>query len=176
MAISRNMAGDLRGLRDRIAGMTTPAFRTRIAQLCANAALKLVADGFNKSQAPDGTAWEPLAGRRGKPLLDTGRLRASFAVEPADGFFRIGTAVGYAAHHQFGTRPRHVASRMAKQNARGRFVRQSRTGYLLRIRAHQNRGIPARPMLPTHGVPPVWTDAFAREIHRAVAGQLRGAA
>lgn len=177
MAISRAVGGDLRGLRDRLAGMMTPAFQTEVAQLCANAALKKVADEFNRSQDPYDHPWAPRAHGRGKLLRDTGRLAASFAVEPHAGFFRIGTAVGYAEFHQFGTRSRHVASRSARQNARGRFVgRRARTAYLLRIREHQNRGIPARPMLPNREVPTGWTDAFAKEIHRAVAGQLRGGA
>ena len=164
MAISRTLGGGLRGLRERIAGMTTPAFRTNIAQLCGAAALKLVADEFNGSHDPYDTPWAELASRRGpslgrggrgrsrrrvqgprrraKPLLDTGRLRASFTVQPGDGFFRIGSSVGYARFHQFGTR---------------RMV--------------------ARPMLPGQVIPEKWTDAFAEVINRAVTRQLqRGAA
>jgi phage virion morphogenesis protein len=177
MAISRAVGGDLRSLRDRLASMMTPAFQTEVAQLCANAALKKVADEFNRSQDPYDHPWAPRAHGKGKLLRDTGRLAASFAVEPYAGFFRIGTAVGYAHFHQFGTRPRHVASRAARQNARGRFVsRRARTSYLLRIRAHENRGIPARPMLPQREIPDSWRTAFAKEINRAVAGAVRGQA
>lgn len=177
MARTSTSGGELRALRDRIAAMAKPPFQTRVAQLCAAAAMKKIADGFRESRDQEGHPWLPLASRRGKPLLDTGRLRASYAVEPIAGGFRIGTAVAYAGYHQFGTRPRHVASRAARQNARGRFVgKRARTGYLLRIRAHENRGIPARPMLPVNGVPPSWSEAFALEINRAVRRELRGGA
>lgn len=175
MAISRAVGGDLRSLRERLASMMTPAFQTQVAQRCANAALKKVADEFNRSQDSYDHPWEPRAHGRGKLLRRTGRLAASFAVEAHQGFFRIGTAVEYAAHHQFGTRPHAVASRTARQNSRGRFVgRRARTAYLLRIRAHHNGGIPARPMLPNREVPPGWTEAFAKEINGAVRQQLRG--
>jgi phage gpG-like protein len=175
--------GALRGLRDRLAGMAGPPFRAKLAQLCAASALKLVADEFRGSHAPDGTPWEKLASRRGKPLMDTGRLRASFAAEPSSDGFRIWTATAYAGYHQFGTRPRHVASRVAriKEISPGGMLRfaksNARSYYLMRLRAHHNRGIPARPMVPTGGVLPApWFDAFQREIGRAVQRELRGAA
>lgn len=178
MAISRAVGGgDLRSLRNRLAAMMTPAFQTAIAQRCANAALKKVADEFNHSHDPYDHPWHPRAHGKGKLLLDTGRMRASFAVEPFAGFFRIGTAVGYAHFHQYGTRPRQVAARAARQSARGRFVSsRARTSYLLRIRAHHNRGIPARPMLPQREIPGSWRAAFAKEINSAVAGAMRGQA
>lgn len=177
MAASSTSTGALRGLRDRIAGMSGPPFRAHLAQVCGAAALKLVADEFRGSHAPDGARWAPLKSRRGKPLMDTGRLRSSFAVVPTADGFRIWTAVAYAGYHQFGTRPRQVAGRAAKQNARGRFVRMDRGGYLLRIRPHQNRGIPARPMVPTGGaLPAPWREAMEREIGRAVRRQLQGVA
>lgn len=180
---SSTSAPALRGLRDRLAGMSGPPFRARLSQLCAAAALKLVADEFRGSHAPDGARWVPLKSRHGKPLLNTGRLRASFATVPTADGFRIWTTVTYAGYHQFGTgtyagrAARQVPARSAKQNARGRFVRMDRTGYLLRIRAHENRGIPARPMVPTGGVlPPPWRAAMEREIAGAVRRQLQGAA
>lgn len=182
MAASMNTSA-LRGLRDRLAGVGGPPFRAKLAQLCGAAALKLVADGFRGSHAPDGARWQPLKSRRGKPLLDTGRLRASFATVPTADGFRIWTAVTYAGYQQFGTgvhadrAARQVAARTAKQNSRGRFVPMSRTGYLLRIRAHENRGIPARPTVPTGGVlPEPWRAAMEREIGAAVRRQLQGAA
>lgn len=191
MATSTMSTTALRGLRDRLAGMSGPPFRAKLAQLCGAAALKLVADEFRGSHAPDGATWAKLKSRSGKPLMDTGRLRASFATVPTADGFRIWTAVAYAGYHQFGTRPRRVASRVAKQDKRGRFISQgtrevesktfagkkTRAGFLVRIRAHQNNGIPARPMVPTGGaLPPPWRDAMAREIKRAVARGLRGAA
>lgn len=169
----------LRGLRDRLAAVSQPPFRTRLSQLCAAAALKLVADEFRGSHDPYGTAWQPLASRRGKPLLDTGRLRASFSVQPTSDGFRIGTRVSYAGFHQFGTRSHARAARTARQDARGRFARKgARSAYLLKIRAHTHSGIPARPMLPTDagGVPARWTQVFQREIADATRRQIQGTA
>jgi len=180
----------LRGLRDRLAAMAAPPFRARAVQLCAAAAMKLVADEFRGSHAPDGTTWKALVSRKGKPLLDTGRLRASFSVSPLVDAFRIGTAVAYAGYQQFGTAARDVAARVARQNARGRFISGkarkasgknfegtvTRGGYLVRLRAHRNGGIPARPMLPGASLPPTWREAFDREISRALRAQIRGTA
>lgn len=171
-----------------MASLGDPPFRATLGQLCAAAALKLVADEFRGSHAPDGTPWKDLESRKGKPLLDTGRLRASFSVEPTADGFRIGSAVGYAGYHQRGTRPRTVAARVARQNARGRFISskargvsrktfegtETRGGYLVRIGAHMNRGIPARPMLPGGELPASWRDVFAREISRATRARLKG--
>lgn len=160
-------------LRDRLASLQTAAFRENLSTLCGAAALKLVADGFRGSHAPDGTPWEPLKSRKGKPLLDTGRLRSSFAVESTPGGFRIGTAVGYAGYHQYGTRARAVASRAARKSARGRFVgKNAKTAYLLRIRPHINVGITARPMLPGSQLPAAWQKAMSRALNAAVRQQL----
>jgi phage gpG-like protein len=190
MATAGMSTAALRGLRDRIASMGEPPFQTRLAHLCGAAALKLVADEFRGSHAPDGAGWKPLARRSGKPLMDTGRLRASFAIEATADGFRIGTAVAYAGYHQFGTRPHRVASRLARQNAHGRFISAkarkvsrkafegttTRSGYLVRIREHQRHGIPARPMLPERDLPTTWRDAMQREIARAVRARMKGEA
>lgn len=67
-------------------------------------------ENFDKSHSPDGTAWPPLAYQRprnkgaGKPLLDTGVLRASITTKGESGhyeefgpdWFEIGTNLEYA--------------------------------------------------------------------------------
>ena len=87
-----------------------------VVKAMAAEATDLVAEGFRTSTAPDGTAWRPLAkararnrsrGDRGKPLMDTGRLRASVTTAPrisGDGFVITADPI-YAATHQYGRRP-----------------------------------------------------------------------
>lgn len=65
---------------------------------------------FRDSRSPDGAAWQGLSavtkkrrrGGGGKPLQDTGRLRASIAFVAADNSVSIGTNVVSAPTHQFG--------------------------------------------------------------------------
>lgn len=57
---------------------------------------------FRQSRDPDGNPWKPITSRKGKPLLDTGRLRNSIVTSVSDDEASIGTNVEYAATHQFG--------------------------------------------------------------------------
>lgn len=153
-------------LRQQFAKVDGPQFREDLSRVCGEAAAKMVSDEFRRGVDPYGTPWEPLRSRRGQPLLLTGRLRASFAVQVVPNGFRIDATAVYAKYHQYGTKPHARLARTAKQNARGRFVRRNKAGYLLRIRAHQNGGIPARPMVPTPeqgGLPYKWQRKFRQE-------------
>lgn len=118
------------------------------------AALKQAADRFRSGTDPNGTPWAPLASRDGQTLVDTGRLRASFATRTLSDGVEIGTNVSYAPVHQFGAtiKPGTQTMHMAK-NKRGqsRFVKKSRAGkkgVTTYIVQHSGRRIPARPMLP----------------------------
>ena len=81
----------------------------RIVKNLQEEAIALVTEGFKAETDPYGSRWAPLARarRRGGSIVltNTARLRRSFTRLPAtaDGF-RIGSNVGYGAHHQFGTR------------------------------------------------------------------------
>jgi phage gpG-like protein len=138
-------------LQGRLKRLRDPAFRAELAQVLAETAGKLVADGFRKSVDPYGVSWRPLKrkrwrdkrGTKGKPLLDTGRLRASFATAPRPGGFRIDATASYAPRHQKGT-----------------------------------RHIPRRQMVPapeTGGIGPVWTPAFNKVTDALVKRRARGA-
>lgn len=86
---------------------------TDVVKAVAAEAQDLVAEGFRRSTAPSGAPWRPLAqararnrrrGDRGKPLVDTGRLRASVTTRPridATGFTITADPI-YAATHQYG--------------------------------------------------------------------------
>lgn len=84
---------------------------------------------FVDSVDPYGRPWAPLKVREGQPLVDTGRLAASYdkRVEPLS--LAIGTNVEYASTHQFG-----------------------------REGGADGPPIPARPMLPAEGLPEAWLD------------------
>lgn len=167
-------------LQKRLAALSGPPFRSELSQVLAAAAGKRVNDQFQKSQDPYGNLWAPVARDRrgpgrgrsgpvryGKPLLKTGRGRASFASQPLGGKgFRIDATASYMRYHQTGTEPHQKRARVAKQSARGRFVRRKKAGLLLTIRAHQHPGIKRRQMLPdarTGGLGPIWTGIFDRE-------------
>jgi phage gpG-like protein len=102
-------------LEKRLATLGKRGTRDAVKAMAAEAT-DLVAEGFRTSTAPDGTAWRPLAkararnrrrGDRGKPLLDTGRLRASVTTAPrisGDGFVITADPI-YAATHQYGRGP-----------------------------------------------------------------------
>lgn len=86
---------------------------TDVVKAIAAEAQDLVAEGFRTSTAPNGVPWRPLAqararnrrrGDRGKPLVDTGRLRASVTTRPridSTGFTITADPI-YAATHQYG--------------------------------------------------------------------------
>lgn len=90
---------------------------------------------FVEQASPYGPAWKPLSpatlanprrGRNAQILRDTGRLMNSITYESNASSATVGTNVIYAAIHQFGGKA-----------GRGRKVT-----------------IPARPYLPTNGLPP----------------------
>lgn len=86
------VAGELQRLRRAVAD-PTPAHREIGRRL-----LTRVQMGFRQSVDPYGTAWAPLKTRRGKPLIDTGRLRASFTFRADAGGVTVGTNVDYGRH------------------------------------------------------------------------------
>ena len=64
---------------------------------------------FENSEAPDGSIWEDLKVRDGKPLMNTGRLYQSVVAHVANDSLQVGTNVSYAPYHQFGTE--HIPAR-----------------------------------------------------------------
>lgn len=102
----------LAALQKELAAVASQGRRLAVKAMAAEAT-DLVADGFRVSSAPDGSPWRPLArarvrnrrkGDRGKPLVDTGRLRASVTTRPrvtAEGFTITADPI-YAATHQYG--------------------------------------------------------------------------
>jgi phage gpG-like protein len=102
--------GKLRELEDKLEELASPEHRVEVHRRLGEAARTLLALEFEAGTDPYGTPWAPLKAREGQPLLDTGRLRNSFAPRGAarrvsateSGFF-ITSNVAYAVFHQDGT-------------------------------------------------------------------------
>ncbi len=133
-------------LHRQLAKLAADSFATDLNRQLAAESMTQLQLGFRASRDPYGTAWAALQRRQGSPLLDTGRLRNSFArgaLSPKG--FAVGTNVVYAATHQFG--------RDIKPGKRGKGGR-----------------IPARPMMPsaTGGLGPIWLAAFSAVVDQAM--------
>ncbi|MEY3760040.1 MAG: hypothetical protein RIR39_1531 [Pseudomonadota bacterium] len=95
---------------------------------------------FTDAQDPYGNPWADLspatiAKRRNgssKPLNDTGRLKASITKNASQFEVTVGTNTIYAPTHQFGA-------------TQGQYAHHVPWG-----------DVPARPFLPTNGLPPLW--------------------
>jgi phage gpG-like protein len=100
--------GALEDLQARIRAVTQPGFKEAVARRLTGTAIKLLADEFRKSQNPYGAPWKPPKHRKGKPLLDTGRLRAASVGQTASSasgaVVRVVIPVEYASFLQDGTR------------------------------------------------------------------------
>lgn len=114
----------------KIAGLGGPIFRHDLGAAAGAAALRELLNGFRQSRDPYGKPWEPVGRlqplrrkqkgpmRRGKPLIKTGHLRQSAALEVLDGGFRIAMGAEYARYHQYGTRARSMRVSAARRRLR----------------------------------------------------------
>jgi phage virion morphogenesis protein len=103
---------DFEDFRERMRDAAAARFMPEIATRVGAALVKQVADEFRESRDPYGRAWAPVFRRvkgrkglvQGKPLIKTGRLRASVVAKISGSEVRIALPVEYASYHQFGTR------------------------------------------------------------------------
>lgn len=148
--VTGNFAG-LAQLQEAVRSAMTPTLMVNVSQAMGAAAMKKLADGFLQSRDPYGTPWAPLKLRSGKPLLATGRMRASASVQQAPGGgFTMSITAAYAATHQYGATIRPRRARMLSWQVRGgqRFFAKQVT-------------IPKRGMIPDEGRPaPLWMAAM----------------
>jgi phage gpG-like protein len=123
----------------------------------AEETIELIREGFQGSKDPYGNAWAPLVLRDGRPLEDTGGLKAAWHRQSvsARGFV-VANAKRYASFHQGGTGlygPRH--QRIVPIKAK--VLRLGKTGMV----ARSVRGSPARKMVPDRGrLPAAWKRRF----------------
>lgn len=117
-------------LTDRFETTSRPKFRAEMSRVLAAEALKLVQMGFRTSTDPYGNAWAALKHRKGKPLLDTARLRSSFSAHSDMSGFVVGTNVTYAKFHQYGTGGRKKASTERRFTSGGKFISSRKAKHL----------------------------------------------
>lgn len=135
--------------------------------------LKRVQLNFRNSQSPEGVPWAPLKKRAGKPLVDTARLRNSITYAVNGDSVSVGTNVIYAAIHNFGGEIQHAARsqqayfKKTKAGVSNRFVKKHKSNFAqwVTIGAHSVT-IPARPFLPTNGLPDPWRNSILKIIQR----------
>lgn len=172
-------------LRTRLTAAKSPAARHALNRVLGAAALAELQKGFRSSVDPYGSAWLPLKRRKGKPLLDTARMRNSYSASATATGFRIGTSTAYAPHHQYGTSGRKAASsRSMPTNGRGRFMSHKASSAkkgrkaqgFKRINFQAGGGaIPPRMMLPSaeRGLG-MWRPPLEAAARRFVSKLLRG--
>lgn len=140
---------------------------------------------FVSARDPWGTAWKPLKVRKGQPLRDSGRLKASINYQVYPDFVEIGTNVEYAPYHQFGFSRNveaHTKDIYFKLNRDGtvghRFVKKSKSDFAqsVNVKAH-TIVVPARPFLPINQekqvvMPQSWNQAIIHNIRNFIEGGL----
>lgn len=109
--------------------------------------------GFVGGRDPYGRPWAALRARQGQPLRDTGRLMGSIDYRVSSDSVEIGTNVRYAPLHQFGGTVEAKTPRGLIFPVPGGWVRKRRVA------------IPARPFLPTDGLPDAWREDILSIIH-----------
>lgn len=129
------MSADLGGLGRVLDKLSRVA--SNVAPIASPMLADLIAEEFAGGADPYGTPWQTLSetslalGRTDPPLSDTDAMRDSVKVFPMQGAGIAITIDAPAVHHQFG----------APNNRWG--------------------PLPARPILPNHGIPPTWARALA---------------
>lgn len=119
---ARNLAS-LEGIQRRLTAVAQGKYLPELGKRVSAALMKEVADEFRQSRDPYGNLWAPvhrdrakdrrararrvakkLAARADKPLIDTGRMRASVIARVIGSEVRVAIPVEYASYHQYGTR------------------------------------------------------------------------
>lgn len=129
------------------------------------ALLTLVGLSFRMSRDPWGAPWKPLKQRRGQPLVDSGRLRASLTSEVASDRVSVGTNLIYAPPHQFGATIVPVRAKMLAWQVGNAWHFAKRVT------------IPPRPFLPIGAngqvnMPPIWERAIIDRVRGFIDAQI----
>lgn len=172
----------LKRLSVRLARLGNQQVLAAAARELGDESLRLVQDGFERGRSPHGQKWRRPRGRPGgRPLLDTGRLRASITTRTRGRMgFEIGTNAIYGAVHQYGAtiRPKR-AKYLAFRTGGVRGGKTQRRGGKLGkgeswVFAKQVT-IPARPYLPDEGaMPGPWLRPLSAVLRDFVEEMLAG--
>jgi len=96
--------GDYAKLREvirRAHSLAGGKWKRGVTKQMSEETVELVRHGFATSTAPDGSKWAPVR-RKGFPLLDSGRLRASILRASNDAGYSVFTNVVYARRQNYG--------------------------------------------------------------------------
>lgn len=127
--------------------------------------LSLVKRTANAGTDPYGNAWAPLKMRSGRPLRNSSALLNSLALlGQSPSSFTIGTSLIYASVHQRGAT---IRPKTAKRHARRTGGRKGGWVFAKEVT------IPARPFLPTGGLPGAWESSMRRTSDRILAAVMR---
>jgi hypothetical protein len=134
-----------------------PKALVTVNEQLAEEALSLIREGFETSTDPYGDAWAPLVLREGRPLEDTGGLKAAwFRRSVTASGFSVANAKTYASHHQDGTGIYGPRGERIKP-VRAKVLKLGKTGMV----ARSVRGTPKRRMVPVNGrLPDKWKQRF----------------
>lgn len=178
------VTGDFAALRSLVrrieavagSGPESHPFKQALFTRCAEGARSALDDSFIKSIDPYGKPWKPLVSRKGKPLLDTGRLASSYTYQTTDDGFVVETNVTYAPYHQYGAKvPPHSRVHAALAfDKNGRFVsvktargrKRADRYWLGHVTYSKGITIPRRQMVPmqeTGGIGDRWSAAINDE-------------
>ena len=116
--------------------------------------------GFRTGTSPYGQKWAPLKHRSGKPLVDKGHLQNSISYRLVGNAVEIGTNLRYATLHQFGgtVKPKNRQALFFMLGDRKVFARQVT--------------VPARPFMPTEGLPDSWRDDAVDVVMDVIRSQI----
>lgn len=158
-------SGDFANLKkfaDKIS--RSPEVLNTVSEQLAEETIGLIREGFENSKDPYGNAWDPPLLRNGKPLEDTGGLKAAWFKRHVDrSGFSVANAKAYASYQQEGTGlygPR--KQRIRPKNKRALSFRVGSHAYAFR----SVKGAKKRRMVPDSGsLPAAWKRRFRQTAH-----------
>ncbi len=131
-------------------GDMTPAWRSVGRYL-----VSMIQLGFRAQRSPYGEPWLPTH-RGGQILRLTSRLRGSISEDASADHVAVGTNVRYARVHQFGAVIRARSAEFLRFRIGDRWARKKEVT------------IPARPFMPTEGLPEDWVSGALNVIERHI--------
>lgn len=148
----------------------TPSALVTVSEQLAEETLELIREGFEESRDPYGSPWESLVLREGKPLEDTGAMKASWHRQRADARgFSVANSKPYAKYHQDGTGiygPRGTPIVPIK----AKVLRLGKTGRV----ARSVKGSPPRRMVPTRNrLPAAWKARYVETANEVLTELFR---
>lgn len=147
-----------------------PETLTTVSEQLAEETIELIRLGFERSTDPYGDRWAALALRNGRPLEDTGGLKASWKRSSAGRRgFKVSSSKQYAVYHQGGTglygpRKRRIRALKAKAlKLPGGIYRKS------------VKGSPRRRMVPeSRRLPAFWVARYVETSHEVLTALFNG--